>query len=334
MGIKRTVKTPNSSLDDKSYKLNPKKQKQKIAPTGKRHLKKPKYKHFRLQKKLRHEKGTPVRLRVLLARTSALLKACWKPVLVITFLFTLMQLMLVRGFSAPLNVAEFKQTVNEAIGEKLGNVESAATVVGALFGSQSSQVSEASNAYNFFITLFIGLSFIWIYRQTRAGNKFKVKEAIYRSPYPIVVVLLILLVIALQTLPFVIGSTLFQIVMQNGIAVNAYEEFIWWLLLGSTGLLSLYMISSSVFAVFVATLPSMTPMKALRSARNLVRHRRLHVMGRIIGFAFFILLAGAGIMLPLIFFWPAAAGWTYFALTSLLYPYVLAFFYTLYRELL
>lgn len=333
MSIKKTIKKPNASLQDKKFKLA-NRPKNTVGKTGKRHLKKPAYRHFRLQKKLQHEKGTPVQLKVLLSRTWSLLKSCWRPVLVVTIIFTLLQLALVRGFSAPLNVSEFKTTIKQAVGEDLGNLESTAAVIGALFGSQGNQVSEASSAYNFLIVLFIGLTYIWIYRQTRAGNKFKALQAVYRSPYPVTVVLLVLLVIALQTLPFVLGSTLFQIVMQNGIAVNGYEEFIWWVFLGLTALLSLYMISSSLFAVFVATLPDMTPMKALKNARNLVRNRRMHVMGRIIGFGFYVLIFGAGVMLPLIFFWPAAAGWAYFVLSSLIFPYALAFLYTLYRELL
>ena len=60
-------------------------------------------------------------------------------------------------------------------------------------------------------------------------------------------------------------------VRQRKIAIGALEKAIWWIFLGLTGLLSAYMISSSVFALFISTLPNMTPMKALRSARNLVR---------------------------------------------------------------
>ena len=88
--------------------------------------------------------------------------------------------------------------------------------------------------------------------------------------YPLIPFILVLLVCCLQLLPLIIGSSLYSLVVSNGIAVQPIEKFVWALLFASLALLSLYMITSSLFALYISTLPDMTPMKALRSARELV----------------------------------------------------------------
>ncbi len=299
-----------------------------------RKRKMPKYKSFRLQKRIKHPAGPLPSSRILVRKTLNLLKITWRPVLILSIVFTLFQIFLVRGFQSPLNVKDFKSSVSEIFEGQISNWEIAPAAIGALFSSQGSANSETSGLYNSILILMFSLMFIWIFRQKLAGNKFTTLQAVYRSPYSLTVVLGVLIVIGLQMIPFAIGSTLFSIVMQNGIAVGGLEKAIWWLFLGSTGLLSAYMISSSIFGLYAASLPEMTPMKALRSARNLVRYRRIVVLSKFVVFAMFVALIFAGIMLPLIFFLPVAAGWTFLALTILLLPTLHAFIYTLYRELL
>lgn len=319
---------PKSKQNNKTKKESPAQQAES------RSRKSPKYKHFRLQKRIKHPKGVPLSTINLFRRTGILLKSTWKPVIGLTLIFAVLQMAIVYGFQAPLNVSEFKDTLNELFEGQTDSLTTGAATLGALFGSQNEITSENGALYSAILMLFFSMSFVWVYRQKTAGNKFTIREAIYRSPYPVTVVLLILLVISLQALPFGIGSLLFSTVMQGGIAVGGYEKAVWWLLLGLTGLLSFYMISSSVFALYISTLPNMAPMKALRSARNLVRYRRFSVMRRILSAALLVVLVMAGILLPVIFFAAPIAGWLYFIFTLAALPLVHAFLYTLYRELL
>jgi hypothetical protein len=94
------------------------------------------------------------------------------------------------------------------------------------------------------------------------------------------------------------------------------------------------MISSSLFALYIVTLPDMTPMKALRSARELVRHRRWTVLRKILCLPLILLVAGAVIMLPIIIVLTPLAQWVFFLLTMLALVAAHAYMYTLYRELL
>ena len=94
------------------------------------------------------------------------------------------------------------------------------------------------------------------------------------------------------------------------------------------------MICSSLFALYIVTLPNVTPMKALRSARQLVLHRRFLVLRKILFMPLALLVLGAIIMIPLIIFLTFAAEWIFFLLSMFVLTVVHAYMYTLYRELL
>jgi hypothetical protein len=99
-------------------------------------------------------------------------------------------------------------------------------------------------------------------------------------------------------------------------------------------LLSLYMVTSSVFALYIVTLPNMTPMRALRSARGLVLGRRWTVLRKLLFLPIALFLLGALIMLPLIWFWAPAATWVFFALSMACLAALHSYMYALYRSLL
>jgi len=99
-------------------------------------------------------------------------------------------------------------------------------------------------------------------------------------------------------------------------------------------LLSLYMVSSSVFALYIVTLPDMTPMRALRSARDLVANRRWSVVRKIIIIPIIFLVLAAVIMIPVILFLTPIAPWMMFALFMIAIAIFHSYMYALYRALL
>ena len=143
-----------------------------------------------------------------------------------------------------------------------------------------------------------------------------------------------LLVIGLQLIPFLIGGFLYSAVISNGIAVDALENILSALVFLLLALASLYMVCSSVFALYVVTLPDMTPMKALRSARELVRYRRWTVLRKLLFLPITLLVIAAVIMLPIILVVTPIAEWTYFVLTMMALAVIHSYMYALYRELL
>jgi hypothetical protein len=97
---------------------------------------------------------------------------------------------------------------------------------------------------------------------------------------------------------------------------------------------SIYMVSASVFALYIVTLPDMTPRPALRAARDLVRFRRWTVIRRVFFLPLFLLLLLGVIIIPLILYAQAIVPIVFFMLSMLSILFIHTYLYTLYRELL
>jgi hypothetical protein len=146
--------------------------------------------------------------------------------------------------------------------------------------------------------------------------------------------MLVLLVIAAELLPLILGVGLYGIVTTNGIAATPIELVLWGLLSMVLATLSIYMICSSIFALYIVCLPNMTPMRALRSARELVRYRRWAVIRKVIFLPCILLALAACILIPLILLATPLASWVFLLLSTTLLAIVHAYIYAVYRSLL
>lgn len=304
----------------------------KTVPKGRR-LKTSKYKTLRLSKRIQHPQKLPSAWKI--SKQAA--KLLWqhrKLIIGITLIYGVLNIILVRGFSGGTDVSGLKNDLSQIFSGNWGHLASSLTVFALLVTSAGNTTSSTGGTYQLLLVLIISLAIIWTLRQVLAGNKVRVRDGFYRGMYPFIPFVLVVLVIGLQLIPLLIGSTLYSTVINNGIAVFAVEKFFWGLLFFLLALLSLYMICSSIFALYIVTLPDMTPMKALRSARELVRLRRWTVLRKVIFLPIILLIVAAIIMIPIIAFITPAAQWLFFILTMLAVVAVHAYMYTLYRELL
>jgi len=94
------------------------------------------------------------------------------------------------------------------------------------------------------------------------------------------------------------------------------------------------MISASVIALFIVTLPEMTPMLSLKKAKELVTFRRANVLGKVMILIILVAIFYVSIVLPAIFVSAALAQFAFFFLTIFMVPFVVAYLFVLYRELL
>ncbi len=298
-----------------------------------RRVKLGRYKSLRLQKRIKH----PVKLSNVwrLTKRAALLLWKYKRLFIgITLIYGFLNLTLAQGLSGGTDIASLKQTLNQVFTGNFGFLLSGLSVFATLVTTAGNNSSQTAGAYQVFLAIISSLAVIWALRQVLTGSKPRVRDAYYRGMYPLVPFLIVLAVIGLQLVPLIIGSTLYSVVINNGIAVYAVEKILWGVLFGLLGLLSLYMLSSSLFALYIVTLPDMTPMKALRSARELVRHRRWTVLRKLLCLPVILLLAAAVIMIPIIIVVTPLARWVFFVLTMFGLTAMHAYIYTLYRELL
>ncbi|HVX23987.1 MAG TPA: hypothetical protein VG992_01450, partial [Candidatus Saccharimonadales bacterium] len=305
-----------------------------LAQSGPRRLKSShKRFHFRRDKFTK----PPVRLPGVWKLTKASLNLLWqnkKLFFGITLIYGLLSLLLVQGLTGGSQISSLKTTINQALKGHTGNLASGLGAFGLLVSSAGSGTSTDSGPYEFFLILMVSLAVIWGLRQVIGGVKVQIRDAYYRGMYPMIPFILVLLTIGLQLLPLLVGTLLYGVVVSGGIAVYAVEKVFWAVLWIGFAIWSLYLVTSSVFALYIVTLPDMTPMKALRSARPLVRYRRLMVLRKLLWLPLALFAVAAVIMAPIIVWLTPLAQWVFFLLTMLAVAIIHSYLYNLYRELL
>lgn len=194
-----------------------------------------------------------------------------------------------------------------------------------------------NNSAQALLFVLFSLVIIWTLRQTSGQKKtkrIKLSDSFYSSMYPLVPFMLVLLVIGLQLIPLSIANFLYTVLFAEGLATTPLEQVLWALLLIGLSILSLYMISSSIFSLYIVTLPNVRPMQALRSARDLVRFRRWAIIVKFLFLMAFCLILGAILIVPVAMTWPGAAAWEVTILGLVALVFVHSYLYHLYRELL
>ena len=266
-----------------------------------------------------------------------LLALNWRLIIGIALVYGFLNILLVRGLNGGLDVSQLKSQFSQLYGGGWGNLASAFSIFASLVSSSNNgKASDAASTYQSFLVLITSLALVWNFRQLLADKtaSLRIRDGFYKGMYPLTPVIIICLIISLQLIPMLIGGVLFSMVMANGIAVTAIEIVVWTLLLLISVVLSLLLITPSIFALYIASLPDMTPIRALRSAKKLVRFRRATVLRKVLFLPLLIFMILSAVILPIIFVVPVLAQWVFFGLSMFILPSVHAYLYTLYRELL
>jgi hypothetical protein len=292
------------------------------------------YRHFRLSKRIKAQgKPLPGALR-LCKQSLALIKRNKNVFIGLIIVNSLLSLVFVAGIGSIFDFVDNKEHVENLLGGQTSTLITSLALIGSLGVAAGTQAQEVSGAYQMFLVLITSLASIWAVRQIMAGNRVTSKEAYYKGLYPLVPFILVLLVIFLQLLPSLIGATLYSIVISNSIAITAIEKGVWLLLFIVLSLLTLYLIASSAFALLIVTLPDMTPMQALRSARQLVLHRRINVMLRLLALPILLIAVGLIILAPVVLLVPWGAVVLFLLFVSFCICFGNVYLYNLYRSLL
>jgi hypothetical protein len=252
----------------------------------------------------------------------------------IAFVYELTYLILVLGLSSPSNVSSLKKEFSGVFHGQLSSIYSGLSIFTYLIGSSTSSATPAGSAYQGFILIIASLSIIWTLRQLYMKSNIRARDSFYKGLYPLIQYILVLLFIGLELLPLIGGLGLYGLLINGGIAVTALEKIISIALIIALIVVSLYLISSSVIALYIVTLPDMTPLKALRSAKRLVKNQRWTILRKIIFLPVLLLIAIGLVMLFLILAIPAIAAWVFviLSLSSLIYAH--SYLYNLYRGLI
>jgi hypothetical protein len=265
----------------------------------------------------------------LIKSSFGLLRSNWKVFLIFTAIYALFMVVLVQG-PTKVDIGAIQNTIAESLPDQSDN----STLIAGVLVGESSNISQTGAAYGTFLFLIFSLAVIWLLRATYEGKKIRTRDGFYKGMYGLIPVTLIYALMIIQLLPVAFGGLVYSIVSLNGLAINIVEKSLIWMILGALIFWSLYMLSLTVQAVYIASLPEVTPMQALRQAKKIVKGRRLKVMTRIVaGALVYGIVAFAGLLLAVAIL-PVAATWWWWAIGLVMLPIAHAYFYSLYRSLM
>jgi hypothetical protein len=251
----------------------------------------------------------------------------------ISLIYLGLTMLLVRGFGMTTDLGLAKQAFEELLNGAGNSITSSLAVFGYLVGTNSPN-SEVATVYQSIIIVLVSLATIWALRQTHAKEKINLKDTFYKSTYPLIQFLLVLMVIGLQFIPFVLGNFLFSATVGSDVAVTIAEKILWSGVSFLLILWTVYLISSSIFALYIVTLPDMAPLQALRSAKKLVKFRRWSVIRKLLFLPFILVVILTVVMLPTIMFVTPISEVVFLILISSILVVSHSYVYSLYRELL
>lgn len=173
---------------------------------------------------------------------------------------------------------------------------------GVLVGALNAPLSEGQQVYYGLLLLLGWLTMIWLLRQLKSDHKkLKLRDGIYNSGAPLISTFLIFLLILVQIIPFAIALIAYGAAASVDVFDDTLFTTFFWLIEIILITLSLYWLSSSLFAAVIVTLPGMYPWAAIRASSDLVVGRRLRILYRMLWMIILLILVWAGILIPIIF---------------------------------
>lgn len=176
----------------------------------------------------------------------------------------------------------------------------------------SAEMTESQQIFSVFIFLLAWLTSVWLLRNLLAGHKVKLRDGLYSSGAPIFAMLIVVIFIAIQLIPAALALIGYSAAATTGLLEGRAVSMLFWIGAALLIVLSLYWITSSLFAMIIVTLPGMYPYRAIRAASDMMLGRRIKILLRWLWMALIIVLVWALVMIPIILLdmalksvWPA-----------------------------
>jgi hypothetical protein len=206
-----------------------------------------------------------------------------------------------------------QDTGSEIFQGNLGQLGQAALIFVSIGTSGlTSSPTEAQQLYVVILGLLVWLTTIWLLRNLLAGHQVKMRDGLYSAGSPIVATFLVTLVMVVQLIPVALAVIGYTSANSTGLLSGGVAAMLFWVAASLLTIMSLYWITSTFFALIIVTLPGMYPMKALKTAGDMVVGRRLRILLRILWMFGVILVVSAVILIPVILIdtglthlWPA-----------------------------
>lgn len=183
----------------------------------------------------------------------------------------------------------------------LGALGQAALLTGAALNTGlNTNITDVQKVYSAILVLMAWLTTVWLLRALMAGQRPRLRDGLYNAGAPIIPTFLVGLVIVAQLLPVSLAAVGITAALPTGIFDDGALTMLVSIVAILLTLLSLYWITSTLLALVIVTLPGMYPMRAIRTAGDLVIGRRVRIIFRVLWLLFTLVLLVAVTMIPTI----------------------------------
>jgi len=287
------------------------------------------------------------------AFTNHVKQTLWKnrKIFLLSALLYAVSTVLIVGFASQDIYSTLRNTINATGGDIFNGVLGEFGKAGILFvsaatGGLTQTLTESQQIYAGLIVLLAWLTNVWLLRNIMAGHRVKLRDGLYNAGAPILPTFMVGLLLIVQLLPAALAFIGYAAASATGLLDGGVEAMLFWVAAGLLIMLSLYFVTTTIFALIIVTLPGMYPYKAIKTAGDMVVGRRMRLLLRLIWLIVGIVVVWAIIMIPLIMFdgwiksvWPVIT-WlpliplALMVLGSLTVIWTSSYIYLLYRKVI
>lgn len=239
-----------------------------------------------------------------------------------------------------------KETGSELFSGNWGAIGQASLLLVTVASSGvNTESTEGQQIFAVLIFLLAWLTTVWLLRNLLAGHKVKLRDGLYNSGAPLFAMIVVAVFIAIQLIPIAVALIGYTAAMSTGlISAGGAGAMLFWIGAALLTVLSLYWITSSLFAMIIVTIPGMYPYQAIKTAGDMMLGRRIKILLRWLWMSLIVVLAWAAVMIPIILIdmglkslWPAITWLPIVPLFTLIMAasstiWVSAYVYLLYRK--
>lgn len=297
----------------------------------------PRYRSFRLSKPIPVEPyGNIPPAKVLWKDTWQFIWKNKKQFLIFWLIYTVLYLIVVKGISGfKFDAVNLKVAMDEVIAGHLSNLLQALAQYASLISSITATTSDISNYTQITALIIFSLAFIRLLRSLHSKrHPGTVKLAFYEGMRPLIPFVLVIAVMLLELIPA--GFGLFVLYTAQGASVVTTDPELLGIAVIAVLLLaiSLYLLSGSIFSLYIVTIKKMQPIQSLRISMRLLHLHRWIVFRRLIMVIIFLLLVGFLLTIPVLAWVPQYTEQIFFVLVCGAFAVIHTYMYKLYRILI
>lgn len=242
------------------------------------------------------------------------------------------------------NVTSVNEVIDSATSgtDILGPVSRAAITVGSsITGALNNNFSDVQYIYISALIILALLTIVWLLRHQLAGRKLKVRDGLYAAAAPIAAEYVLLVVGIAQLIPAALATLVYVSATTSGILDGGIEAAMFSIALLLVIVLTLYFMTTTLFAMFIATIPGTYPMQAYHAARKIVAGQRLRLLMRLLWMVVILLITWFVVLVPFVIIvnsvgggssWAIPIAYQLMVISSIVYA--TAYGYLLYRRMI